>query len=313
MFRLSGEQKVFRVGNAAVGGQPGENPTLMVGTMFYSGHGILEKGKERKFDEKKAEELLNRQETFSEQTGLPCATDVVANTPEQMERYVDFVAGHSSGPISMDAWKIPPKVGGAKYAAEVGLADRMIYNSIAPWSEDIEGEIEAVKGTGLKTAILVAYNTEDPTPAGRVTLLKDGGLLEKAERAGFTQPLVDTSVLNVPATAFSCEAARLVKEEFGIPAGCAPSNGTDMWKEARDMWGDAGFQGVDAGLHAIAAALWCDFLLYGPIESASWLFPAVAAADAAKATFANHEADALPGGKHPLNLLFSDFADQLKK
>jgi len=313
MFLLEKNQKTFKVGNAAVGGQYGENPTLMVGTMFYSGHGILNKGKERSFDKKRAEELLNRHEELSDQTGLPCATDIVANTPEQMENYVDFVAGHSEGPISIDAWKVPPKVAGAKHAAEIGLADRIIYNSIAPWSEDIEGEIEMVKDTGLKTAILVAYNTDDPTPRGRVTLLKDGGLLRQCERAGFTQPLVDTSVLNVPATAFSCEAARMVKEEFGLPAGCAPSNGTDMWNQARETWGSEGFRGVDAGLHAVAAALWCDFLLYGPIESADWLFPAVAAADSVKATFANHESGNLPSSEHPLSKLFPDFTEQLGK
>lgn len=310
MFLFKGTQKKFKIHNTVIGGQPGENPTFMVGTMFYSGQGILVKGKERWFDEKQAVELLNVQETLSDRTGLPCATDIVANTPEQMERYIDFVAEHSDNSISIDAWKLPPKIAGAKHAAEIGLADRIIYNSIAPWSEDIDGEVEALKDTGLKTAILVAYNTEDPTPNGRITILKDGGLLQQSENAGFTQPLVDTSVLNVPSTALSCQAARLVKDEFGLPAGCAPSNGMDVWEHSQDIIGNEGYRGVDAGIHAISA-MWCDFLLYGPIENARRLFPAVAAADAMKATFANNESGELPTGDHPLNKLFPDFAGLL--
>ena len=115
----------------------------------------------------------------------------------------------------------------------------------------------------------------------------------------------------MPATAFSLLANSLVKEEFGLPVGSAPSNGTYMWKASREMWGAKGFVGVDAGIHAICA-LASDFMLYGPMTGTQRIFPAVAAASALLATLVYDGTGELPQGKnHPLNLLFSDMVEKL--
>jgi tetrahydromethanopterin S-methyltransferase subunit H len=131
------------------------------------------------------------------------------------------------------------------------------------------------------------------------------------DKGGFESILVDTAVMNLPATAFSLLANSLVKEEFGLPAGGAPSNGTYMWKESREKWGSKGFVGVDAGIHAVST-LASDFMLYGPMTGTQRIFPAVAAASALLATLVYHDTHKLPQGKsHPLNLLFPDMVEQL--
>jgi tetrahydromethanopterin S-methyltransferase subunit H len=78
------------------------------------------------------------------------------------------------------------------------------------------------------------------------------------------------------------------------------------------MWGKIGFVGVDSAAHAIGV-LWNDFLLYGPIESAPWMFPAVATANAMLSTFVYDETEHLPESpEHPLNKLYSDFVEALR-
>ena len=312
MFRFKTPQKTVEIGGVKIGGQPGENPTVLLGTMFYNGHKIIESRKEARFDRKKAEDLLNRQETLSDETGMPCMVDLVANFPEEIEAYIDFVSSVTDMPFSTDIWTVEPKLAAASYVKDVGLVDRYLYNSIAPWSKEMEKETAELSRLGIKNALLVAFNTEDRTSMGRIRILKDL-LIPSAKKAGVKNILVDTSVLNIPATAFSIIGGLKVKDTFGYPVGCAPSNGTDMWKTPRERWEKIGFAGVDSAVHAVAS-LYNDFLLYGPIESAPWIFPAIAAANTILATFAFDEAGVLPRDvKHPLNLHFPEFAEELRK
>jgi tetrahydromethanopterin S-methyltransferase subunit H len=312
MFRFKKPQKVVDIGGIQIGGQPGENPTVLLGTMFYNGHKIIEKRKGGLFDRKKAEDLLNRQQTLSDETGLPCMVDLVANFPEEIEAYIDFVTSVTDMPFSTDIWTVKPKLAAARYVREVGLLDRYLYNSIAPWSKDLEGETEELSKIGVKNALLVAFNTADKTPDGRIKILEET-LFPAAKKAGVKNILVDTSVLNIPSTAFSLIGGLKIKETLGLPVGCAPSNGTDMWKFPRERWGKIGFTGVDSAAHAVSS-LYSDFLLYGPIESAPWIFPALAASNSILATFAyNEESRLSKSAKHPLNLFFPDFTKELKK
>jgi tetrahydromethanopterin S-methyltransferase subunit H len=124
---------------------------------------------------------------------------------------------------------------------------------------------------------------------------------------------VDTAVMNLPATAFSLLANRRIKEQFGLPVGCAPSNGTYMWKKSLELWGRAGFAAVDASVHAISA-LWSDFLLFGPMTGTERVFPAVAATAALLSTLTYDEVRSLPNVEnHPLNLLFPEMTEQLQQ
>jgi len=41
MFKFDKEQKVFDLGGTTIGGQPGEYPTVLFGSMFYNRHKIV--------------------------------------------------------------------------------------------------------------------------------------------------------------------------------------------------------------------------------------------------------------------------------
>ncbi len=239
--------------------------------------------------------------------------DLVANTGEEFKRYIDFVTSVSDMPFCVDAWQMKPKLAGAAYCAEKGLLDRMFYNSLTVWEQDLETEIREISRMGVKHVLLVAYDMADQMPSGRVAGTQR--LLDAIEKVGaqFESIFVDTSVMNGPATAFCGMANRLIKEKWGFPTASAPSNGSYMWKQARELWGFKGWSAVDAGLESLASFLYHDMIFSGPMAGAPRIFPAVAMADAFLATAAFAETRRLPALQtHPLNTLFPDFVTQLK-
>jgi len=308
-FRYDKEQRVCDIGGMKVGGQPGENPPLLIGSLFQKGDKLVESRKQRKFDRQGAAERIREMERLSEETGVPGIVAMVANTPEEMKAYVDFFVNVSDQPFAIDIWMQKTRLEATQYLCEQGLQDRLLYNSITPWDEDIPGQVKMLRELGVKHLVVQAFDEEDKTPAGRPKSLRQ--MLEFVDHGGFESVLVDTAVMNLPATAFSLLANSLVKEEFGLPVGSAPANGTYMWKKSREMWGSKGFVSVDAGIHAICAMA-SDFMLYGPMTGNQRIFPAVAAASALLATAVYDETHTLPGSeRHPLNLLFSDMVEQL--
>ena len=309
MLRFKTEQKVFRIGNIKVGGQPGENPPVLISNMFQKGDVLIESRKEHKFNRKEAEERLREMERLSQETGLPAMVAMVANSADEMKAYIDFFVSVTDMPFAIDIWMPKTRLAAARYAAELGLQDRLLYNSITPWDEDIEGQVRELKELGIKHVVIQAFDMEDKGPQGRIKSLKR--MLPLIEKGAFQSILVDTAVMSLPFTAFSLIANRLVKEEFGFPVGCAPSNGTYMWRKATES-GKSSFPAVDAAIEAITA-MGSDFIFYGPMTGTSRVFHAVAAAAALLATLSYAEGTPLPSDTHPLNRLFPEAIEQLLK
>jgi len=55
LFRFEREQKVFDIGGIKVGGQAGEYPTVLIGSIFYDRHKIVSDETKGEFDKKQAE------------------------------------------------------------------------------------------------------------------------------------------------------------------------------------------------------------------------------------------------------------------
>jgi tetrahydromethanopterin S-methyltransferase subunit H len=314
MFPFSTEQKVNEIGGVKFGGQPGEYPTVIVPSIFQKGDRVFEGSKRKEgFNEQKAEELIKNVEKLSQETGLPCMADIVANTGKEFGHYIDFVTDVTDMPFCIDAWVMKPKLEGAQYCAERGFLDRMFYNSLTVWEKDLETEIREIAGMGVKHVLLVAFDQDDQMPSGRVTGTEK--LLQAIEKVGatFESIFVDTSVMNAPATAFCSLANKMIKEKWGFPCASAPSNGSYMWKAAREMWGFKGWAGTDAALEGLAATMYHDMVFSGPMAGSDRVFPAVAMADAFTATLMYAESKRLPALEtHPLNKLFPEFVEQLK-
>jgi len=91
MFRFDKEQLVVDVAGVKLGGQPGEYPTVLCGTIFYGGHKIISDEKEGIFDKDAAEERIKTMEEFSDITGNPCVIQTFGATPEAMVKYLDLL------------------------------------------------------------------------------------------------------------------------------------------------------------------------------------------------------------------------------
>ena len=87
-FHYTSEQKVCNIGGLKVGGQPGENPPLLIGSMFQKGDRLIESRKEGKFNREGASEKIREMERFSRETGVPAMVAMVANSPDEMKDYV---------------------------------------------------------------------------------------------------------------------------------------------------------------------------------------------------------------------------------
>lgn len=310
MFRYQVKQQVFHIGGVKVGGQLGENPPLLIGNMFQKGDLILEDRKSGKFNRKAAEERIRELEQFSRETGVPCLIAMVANSEDEMKNYIDFFVSVTEMPFAINVWQQKTRLAAARYLAAKGLQKRALYNSITPWDEDINAQVSELKELGIKHVVVQVFDMEDKTPTGRVKSLK--ALLPLVAKGNFESILVDTAVMNLPATTFSLLANHLIKKEFGLPVGFAPSNGTYMWRKAAGEKDRDKFPAIDAGVHAISALV-SDFLFFGPLTGTSRVFPAVAAACSMMAALAYSESAVLPMGNHPFSLLFPDVVKQFEK
>ncbi len=308
MLRFDLEQKVFNIGGIKVGGQPGENAPLLIGNMFQKGDVLLESRKERKFNRTGAEERIREMERISQETGVPGLVGLVANALDEVKTYVDFFVSVTDMPFAIDIWVQKTRVAAARYIAELGLQNRLLYNSITPWDADIEEQVAELKELGIKHIVIQAFDMEDKGPNGRVTSLQK--MMPIVEKGNFESILVDTSVMSLPFTAFSLIANRLIKQKFGLPVGCAPANGTYMWKKAVGEAGANRFPAVDAAIEAITA-MGSDFIFCGPLTGTIRVFSAVAAASSLLATLAYAEGAPLPGEDHPLSRLFPEAIEQL--
>lgn len=313
MLHFSTEQRVCEIGGVKFGGQPGQYPTVVCSSIFQKGDKVFEGKRKEGFDEQRAKELLQIQDRFSKETGVPGMADVVGNTESEFKLYIDFITSVSDMPFCVDAWQMKPKLAGAAYCAEKGLLDRMFYNSLTVWEKDLETEIREIAQIGVKHVLLVAFDMADQMPSGRIAGTQK--ILNMIEKVGahFDSIFIDTSVMNGPATAFCSIANRMIKEKWGFPTASAPSNGSYMWKKAREMWGFKGWSAADSGLESLAAFMYHDMIFSGPMAGAGRIFPAVAMADAFTATAVFAETKRLPEIEtHPLNKLFPDFVGQLK-
>ena len=202
--------------------------------------------------------------------------DVVGATPEAIQKHLEFAAGTTSMPILIDGTTTDVRLAGLRFAAEKGIQDRIVYNSIQP--EIGDDELAAIQAAGVKSAILLTYYLKDFTASGRVHCVRE--LLPRLEQAGVNQLMIDTCVLDLATLGSACSAMYEIKNEMGWPVGGGVHNAVAMWKGLKKKMGDT-LSTMHGGAAAASVAMGADFILYGPVEDAKYVFPAVAMADTA--------------------------------
>ncbi len=308
MFTFDKAQRVFNIGGIKIGGQPGENAPVMITSMFHNKDRIVQDRKGN-FDRVKAKEIIKKQEEMSSITGIPSMVAMVANSPEEAKIYIDFYLETTNMPFGIDMWVAEQRAKATEYISKLGVQDKFLYNSITPWDKDIKGQVQRLKDLGIKHIVIQAYDDQDQTPAGRVKSL-EAIMAQGAD--SFETVIVDTSVMNMPATALSLVANRLIKEKHGLPCGGAYSNGTHMWKDIKEKWGLDGFKAMDAVVQGMSSALWSDFNFSGPAALSTRVFPAVASAHMLLSTLVFTETGSIPENPElPLRKYYAEFIQKL--
>lgn len=270
MFEYNIEQKVASVGNVKIGGQPGENPIVMVGTIFYTKHAALLDEKKGEFDKKMLESELNEFVSIVEDTGMQAIVDVVGSYPDTLLKECLYIADLVDCPFLVDGLNDSSRIPTMEGLQEVGLLDRAILNSIDENTGD--ESLKRLKRAGVKNAVLLTFSNRAYNPINKIKLLKEV-LLVKAEKAGIINVIVDTAVLDLVSIGVNLESTRLIKKELGLPTGFAPANAIYGWDYVK-KYGESARCGAIASVMAYSSA--SDYILFGPVKFAKCVVPSMA-------------------------------------
>lgn len=317
MFKFDKKQEVFEVGGVKFGGQPGEYPTVLIGTMFYNRHKIVTDEDKGIFDREAANKLWQNLVNMGEVTGNPYVNQIVGETPEAIKKYIDwFVELDDKTPFLIDSSAGEVRAAAAEYVTEIGVADRAIYNSInASVHAD---EIEAIRDSDIDASIVLAFNATDPSVKGKLEILETGGtgqdkgMLEIAKECGITKPLIDVAATPLGAgSGASMRAVIAIKGHLGLPVGGGYHNMASAWdwmkaykkqfetKEEKQ----AIYMPADIGTNLVPQVLGSNFQLFGPIENTDKIFPATAMVDIMLAETAKELGLEVKDPNHPINKL----------
>jgi len=265
------EQQVIQIGNIKIGGQPGENPIVMIATVFYTKHAALLDEKTGKFDKNILEKELNDFTEIIEETQLQGIIDVVGAYPEALIKECEFIADNVEYPFLVDGLNDSSRIPAMEGLHEIGLLDRAILNSIDENTTD--ENLEKLKEIGVKNALLLTFGTKYIFPEQKLKFLKET-LIPKAQKANIDNYIVDTAVLDLPSISINFETVGLVKKELGLPAGFAPANAIYGWRFVK-KYGEVARCGAIASIMTYCATAPSDFVLFGPIKFAKCTVPAI--------------------------------------
>ena len=294
MFSFTKEQKIFDISGIKIGGQPGMYPTVLFGGVFFKGEP----------DFAKAEKHLKNMLNLSKRTGNPVIPDFFIRKEEHIENIITFIekAIPKNHPFSIDIIEHTIKIKTLEYLHKKNLLPRTIYNSIHVGITDEERK--ALSKYTPEMAIIVAFNPKDKSPDGKIEVLENGahlidtGLLELSKKLGIEKILVDTAAL-APGenSGASIAAIPVIKEEYGLPTGCAIHNVVEKSKWLNDF--ESARKTVDASSNVNISLFGGDYAIFGPIDNANLVFPIIAWQDILISEYTENYFGTSPVDSHP--------------
>ena len=299
MFKFRAEQKVFTVSGVKIGGQAGENPPVIYGSIFGEGQAkLVEDHKRGIFDKDRAETIIKKQEELADKTGCSAGLDVVIIYPGAIRSYLDFLAEVTDVPLNVGSITSETRIAVAKYISEIGLANRVTCGPLS--LETRKEELEVLRDEKIPFVEVSIFDKTDPTAHGRLKTWK------KIERRigdiEFEGIILDTAVLDMPSIAQSSLAIMEIKDKIGYPVGCAPDNGIVIWKKMSEKKGTSEYMIAASMASAIPLLYGADWIVYN-IDNAEWVLPACALASGVFA-YGAKEKGLKPNLEHPLYKIF---------
>jgi tetrahydromethanopterin S-methyltransferase subunit H len=284
MFKFQAKQLVHRIGGVDFGGQPGQRRTVMIGSLFYPRHSLVQDRVQGAVDERRLAMVLRDMDNARMATGTPAALMVYAETPKAMRNYVSLLAGITRMPLFIDSpsWRV--RIEGITAAEENGIFDRVVYNTVNAGTS--AEEVTAMREVGVLNAVALAFNPADLGVKGKIYLLEDGGgilpsgLIGLAKEAGVKNVLLDMAVLSAQQNAGSALRGLMVaKSKWGLPSGCALHNAVESYPPLERLSDPRIYRNVDTAACTMPILAGADFVMYGPAEAARRAMYAAAFAD----------------------------------
>jgi tetrahydromethanopterin S-methyltransferase subunit H len=133
--------------------------------------------------------------------------------------------------------------------------------------------------------------------------LIDAGLLDITKKLGIQKILVDTAAMAPGDNSGAAIAAiPVVKEEFGLPVGCAIHNVVEKSKWLDDF--QSARIPVDASSNMNIPLFGGDFAIYGPMARSDLVFPMITWQDILISEYTENYFGISPDGSHPRRKLF---------
>ncbi len=300
MLNFETEQKVLQIGKNRIGGNPGQNPIAMIGTVFYGNHDALLNEKTGEIDKLLVENELNEFTEIIEDTKMQGIIDVVGAYPKALIKECEFVADIVDYPFLVDGLTDFSRIPAMEGLKEIGLLDRAILNSID--EATTEENLERLKNIGVRNAILLTFGRRYLFPMQKLKLLEEI-LIPKALKAKIENILVDSAVLDLPSISINFETSHLVKNKFGLPTGCAPANVIYGWDFIK-KYGEVARCGSIASIMVYCACAPSDFILFGPLKFAKCVVPAVALISGVNSYYRKRVLKKEISKSNPLKVLF---------
>lgn len=276
MFKFEREQLVFDIAGVKVGGQPGENPTVVVGSIFYKGDKSVDES--GRIDEEMAQKLIAEYEEICDKVGLPCMLDVVCTNAENARKRLEFVVDITKKPILIDYITEEAAISGLETAKELNILDRVLLNSFNP--ETKNQVYQKAKEVGLKAAVALTYSSKAVISYKERIRLLDS-LIPKMKETGIEKILIDTVVMDLVTLGLACKAIYEIKNRYGYPCGCGAHNAVALWKSLKQKKNKALTAACSAIANGLPIAIGGDFVLFGPVGDAEFIVPAIAIINAA--------------------------------
>jgi tetrahydromethanopterin S-methyltransferase subunit H len=258
-----------------IGGHPGENPTVLVGGLFFKGQPIMEDTREGIFDKATAKQWLDTGLFMVEKTGHPLVIQAYGRTPTAMENHLSWLADNFDGPFMFESTNAKARIRAIEYCDESGLSNRVIYNSINLSLKDDEKEV--LKNSSLNMAVVLGWSPRATTLPDRMETIKD--VLTLTESLGIEKVLIDPATMPVGAGyGLEYRTTLAIKSELGLPTCLGPHNAPSAWRFIRQPELDDDSTEIAAIVAStVAAQLFAtDSIMYGSMIHSKEVFTAVA-------------------------------------
>ena len=256
---------VLKIGDTTIGGPMGATTGLAVGSIFYDKHSLVADPFAGEFDENRAAELVDRVNKLSKRYGVQMAFDIIAASPEAMERFLEFVSARTNLPLFINATEAEARMAGLEAAAKLGILNRVIYASLNEDTED--EELELLSRQRPAAVMILASDVSNPTPEGSCEMIENY-YHPMLKEIGVEAPIVDLGTMDPPSIGLNIRQIQAVRERFGYPAGCAFSNCFPQWTSVSQLGREWVNLSLATALVACRAA-GGDYLHYGIIEKAA--------------------------------------------